>query len=105
MILTTSINTTHNLDSQLVDKVLELLPEEEWAISIHDAILTLPGGSSRKFYTQVLQALRAVRTKVLNTYKQSIGATSKSADIAWAKLMAKVEQLCSAVPFAESALK
>ena len=95
----------HNLDSQLMNKTLEALPEDEWAIAIHDAILVLPGSSARDTYVAQLEDLRANRLQILATYRESIGATSKSADIAWAKLMDKVEPLCSAVPFAESALK
>lgn len=93
----------HNLDSQVMNKVLEQL--EEWAIAIHDAILVLPGSQARAIYVQVLEELRANRTRILANYRQSIGATSNTANIAWAKLMDKVEPLCSAVPFAESALK
>lgn len=93
----------HNLDSQVMNKVLEQL--EEWAIAIHDAILVLPGSQARQIYVQVLEELRANRTRILANYRQSIGATSNTANIAWAKLMDKVEPLCSAVPFAESALK
>ena len=93
----------HNLDSQVMNKVLEQL--DEWAIAIHDAILCLPGSQARQIYVQVLEELRANRTRILANYRQSIGATSNTANIAWAKLMDKVEPLCSAVPFAESALK
>lgn len=93
----------HNLDSQLMDKTLQQL--NEWAIAIHDAILVLPGSEARVRYVEQLEILRANRNQILATYRQSIGATSKSADIAWAKLMDKTEQLCSAVPFTQSALK
>jgi hypothetical protein len=93
----------HNLDSQLMDKTLQQL--DEWAIAIHDAILVLPGSEARVRYVEQLEILRANRNQILATYRQSIGATSKSADIAWAKLMDKTEQLCSAVPFTQSALK
>ena len=93
----------HNLDSQLMNKTLENL--HEWAIAIHDAILVLPGSEARTKYVEQLEILRANRPQILANYRQSIGATSKSADIAWAKLMDKVEPLCSAVPFSESALK
>ena len=78
---------------------------EEWAIAIHDAILVLPGTRARELYVQVCEELRVVRNIVLNKYRFSIGATSAVADIAWAKLMATTEQLCSAVPFRISALK
>lgn len=93
----------HNLDSQLMNKTLMLL--DEWAIAIHDAILCLPGSKARPIYVSVLEDLRQNRNQILSTYKQSIGATSNSAQIAWAKLMDKTEQLCSAIPFTESALK
>jgi len=93
----------HNLDSQLMNKTLLAL--NEWAIAIHDAILVLPGSQARAKYVEQLETLRVLRHQILATYRQSIGATSKSADIAWAKLMDKTEQLCSAVPFTESALK
>ena len=93
----------HNLDSQLMNKTLENL--DEWAIAIHDAILVLPNSQARTKYVEQLEILRANRHQILATYRQSIGATSKGADIAWAKLMDKTEQLCSAVPFASSALK
>ena len=78
---------------------------DEWAIAIHDAILCLPGSKARTIYVSVLEDLRQNRNQIIQTYKESIGATSNSAKIAWAKLMDKTEQLCSAVPFMESALK
>ena len=93
----------HNLDSQLMNKTLENL--NEWAIAIHDAILVLPGSQARSKYVEQLEILRANRKSILSTYRQSIGATTKSADIAWAKLMDKTEQLCEVIPFSESALK
>ena len=93
----------HNLDSQVMNKVLIRL--DEWAIAIHDAILCLPGTKARQIYVQVLEELRANRTRILANYRQSIGATSNTANIAWAKLMDKVEQLDSLIPFSESALK
>ena len=86
-----------------MDKTLIAL--DEWAIAIHDAILVLPGSKARTEYVNQLELLRTCRKLVLSTYRNSIGATSKSADIAWAKLMEKTEQLCEVIPFTESALK
>lgn len=93
----------HNLDSKLMDNAIMQI--SSWAIAIHDAILCLPGSTAREKFVEQLEALRANRHTVLNNYRKSIGATSRSADIAWAKLMDKVEPLCSAIPFSESALK
>lgn len=93
----------HNLDSQVMDKVLLAL--NEWAIAIHDAILVLPGTNARNLYISVLEDLRANRHTILASYFISIGATSRGAQIAWANVMAHTEQLCSAVPFEESAMK
>ena len=94
----------HNCDGQIMNKTLMQL-DNEWAIAIHDAILCLPGSKARTVYVSVLEDLRQNRNKILHNYKESIGATSNSAQIAWAKLMDKTEQLCSAIPFSESALK
>lgn len=97
----------HNLDSQLMNKCMFKLVTEllEQAIAIHDAMLVLPGSQARNIYVEFLELLRANRITILANYRKSIGATSRSADIAWAKLMSIVEPLCSAVPFEESALK
>lgn len=97
----------HNADGQCADGTCLTLIEEfkEWVIAIHDAFLVLPGGNVRQVYIDILEDFRANRVQILQDYRKSIGATSKSADIAWAKLMDKTEQLCSAVPFTQSALK
>ena len=97
----------HNADGQCADGTCLTLIEKfnEWVIAIHDAFLVLPGGHVREVYINILEDFRANRHTILRDYRKSIGATSKSADIAWAKLMDKTEQLCSAVSFAESALK
>lgn len=96
----------HNLDSQTANNTtLELINKfKEWVIPIHDAFLVLPGGNVREIYVKQLEELRINRTSIIETYRKSIGATSKASDIAWAKL----HQLI--VPdehskFAESALK
>jgi len=93
----------HNLDSQVMDSIIDKL--DEWSIGIHDAILVLPGTNARQLYVAELEDMRTDRHTIINNYRKSIGATSPASNIAWAKLTAKVEQLCSAVPFAESALK
>lgn len=93
----------HNLDSQLMNKTLLML--DEWAIAIHDAILCMPGSRARECYVANLETLRKLRHKILDNYRQSIGATSTSAEVAWQKLMDKTEQCPEDTPFAESALK
>lgn len=97
----------HNLDGQVANStVLELIVSFlEWVIPIHDAFLILPGSAVRKIYISKLQDIRENRQSILSSYRKSIGATGKSADIAWAKLMDKVEPLCTAIPLSESALK
>ena len=94
----------HNLDSQLMNKTLLMLGDE-WAIAIHDAILCMPGSKARQCYVSVLEELRKHSHTILRKYKESIGATSLSAEIAWAKLLEITEQCPADIPFSESALK
>lgn len=94
----------HNLDSQLMNKTLLMLGDE-WAIAIHDAILCMPGSKARQCYVTVLEILRKNRGTIIERYRQAIGATSTSAEVAWAKLMMITEQCPADIPFSESALK
>jgi hypothetical protein len=81
----------HNLESKVVDGVmLDLKALEEWAISIHDAILCLPGTVTRTSYRDRLESLNKVGHSVLKSYMQSIGATSVKAQLDLVKLLDKV---------------
>ena len=80
----------HNIESKIVDTTMvDLKDEGEWAISIHDAILCLPGSKARKFYIINLEAFNKVGLQVLKGYLQSIGATSTKAHIDLAKILDK----------------
>ena len=80
----------HNAESKIVDTTMvDLKDEGEWAISIHDAILCLPGSKARKFYIINLEAFNKVGLQVLKGYLQSIGATSTKAHIDLAKILDK----------------
>lgn len=94
----------HNVESKVVDNTMaELALLEEWAISIHDAILCLPGSKARSNYISNLEALNAVGIDTLVEYMKSIGAITPKANIALAKILDKVTP--NTKKFSENALK
>ena len=94
----------HNLDSKIMDNVmLKLKESKEWAIAIHDAVLCLPGTSTRKLYKEQLEQLNQDGLHVLTNYMKSIGATGTKANVELAKLLDKVTQ--NELEFSENALK
>ena len=94
----------HNLDSKIMDNVMLKLKElKEWAIAIHDAVLCLPGTSTRKLYKEQLEQLNKDGLHVLTSYMKSIKATGIKANIELAKLLDKVTQ--NELEFSENALK
>ena len=81
----------HNLDSKLMDNVeMELAEAGEWAITIHDAVLCLPGTIADESYNSNIEKLSKVGRELLVNYMKSIGATAPAAHIALAKLLDKV---------------
>ena len=96
----------HNLDSNLMNgTMVDIHTLGEWAISIHDAGLVLPGSHMRKAYLGRIQSMRENRHTIMRNYRKSIGAVGLAADIAWAKLIGQTEQLHGNTKFQESALK
>ena len=95
----------HNLDSQILNKVA-LQHSNEWLLTIHDAILALPGSASRMraTYARLLKEVNKNRHTILSTYRQSIGATSVKADVAFYKLFKSVVQ-AEDIEFNASAMK
>ena len=84
----------HNLDSKLMDNtVAGMKARNQPAIAIHDAILALPGNSGRELYVEQLNELYRNRKEVLSNYLTSIGATSRKAKLAYAKMMQLVDTL------------
>ena len=83
----------------------DIIGNGEWAISIHDAGLVLPGTGIRKSMTNRLEQLRLDRHTILNNYHKSIGIDGPLAEIAFNKVLALTEQLDPSVPFAKSSLK
>ena len=96
----------HNRDSKASDNsMVELHKLGEWAISIHDAALVLPGTKFRKVFVNQLEQMRQNRISITSAYNTSIGATTVAAKIKWAKLNSEIEQLDNNIPFEGSCLK
>ena len=94
----------HNLDSQIVNNVAKDM--DHWMLTIHDAIITLPGiaGQARKAYATQLQLVNDNRHSILKDFRKSIGATDIKADIAFMNLY-KATQQAEAETFSPSAMK
>ena len=76
----------HNLDSQVMDKIADAT--DEWILTIHDAAIVLPGTArrTRKAYALQLKEVNNRRNSILSGFRQSIGATTLKADVAFMKL-------------------
>ena len=83
----------HNLDSQIMNKILIKL-DQEWILSIHDAAIALPGvcGRIRKSYAIELKQINIKRKSILLSYRKSIGATSMKDSVAFMKLDKSIQQ-------------
>lgn len=96
----------HNLDARVMDKCMyAIISKGEWAISIHDAALVLPGTAMREEFVLIMEDLRANRHNILNNYRKSLNAVGPAADKAWDKLQLMVQQLDDSVSFSGSMLK
>jgi len=75
----------HNSDSQDFNAVAE---EFANVITIHDAVLTLPGQGKdiRVFVANRLNNCRLNRNTILNNFRKSLGINGRKADIAFMKL-------------------
>lgn len=82
----------HNLDSQIMDKIANAT--DEWMLTIHDAAIVLPGTArrTRKVYALQLKEVNKRRNSILSGFRQSIGATTLKADVAFMKLHAATTQ-------------
>jgi len=94
----------HNLDSQIMDKIANAT--DEWMLTIHDAAIVLPGTArrTRKAYALQLKEVNNRRNSILSGFRQSIGATTLKADVAFMKLHAATTQ-AEDVSFNTTAMK
>ena len=94
----------HNLDSQVMDKIADAT--DEWILTIHDAAIVLPGTArrTRKAYALQLKEVNNRRNSILSGFRQSIGATTLKADVAFMKLHTATIQ-AEDVPFNTTAMK
>jgi hypothetical protein len=94
----------HNLDSQIMDKIANAT--DEWMLTIHDAAIVLPGTArrTRKAYALQLKEVNNRRNSILTGFRQSIGATTLKADVAFMKLHAATTQ-AEDVSFNTTAMK
>ena len=95
----------HNLDSQVMNKIA--LAMDEWMLTIHDAIIALPGtcGRARGLYANQLQQINANRFSIMRDYRESIGATSIKADMDFMDLYNMVHQAPANTVFKRTAMK
>lgn len=95
----------HNLDSQLVNKIPQQLPND-WMLTIHDAVIAGPGVCKRvrNQYAIGLKEVNKNRNIILNDFKRSIGATTVKADVAFYKLHEATQQ-AEDIAFNASAMK
>lgn len=95
----------HNLDSQAMNNIAIKL-QDRWMLTIHDAILTAPGTARlcRNEYALQLKEINKARNSILWGYRESIGATTLKADIAFMKLHNAVHQ-APEQPFNATAMK
>ncbi len=97
----------HNRDSKIQDdSMYEIIANrKEWALSIHDAALVLPGTSFRQVAMGKLKELQTNKDNIVKDYRASIGATDRKADVEWLKLQELVTPLDESTPFEPSCLK
>jgi hypothetical protein len=95
----------HNLDSQVCNKIPLLV--NEWMLTIHDAVIMGPGVARRvrETYAALLQEIHTNRFDIVNSYRQSIGATDRKSDIAFMKLYEMTEHCIEAPIFKRTAMK
>ena len=81
----------HGLDGNVMDSVMNALLPDNWALSIHDAILTCPETvtTARNLYANELTDIHANRNEILSNYFRSIGIKA-SAMTEWKALVAKL---------------
>lgn len=95
----------HGLDSQIMNYLAELF-NKMWMLTIHDAIIGLPGQLNilRKAYADELKKINDQRHKILADYRKSIGATSFKSDVDYYKLSKSVVE-SKATSFLATAMK
>jgi hypothetical protein len=95
----------HNIDSIITDRIV--YKTEAPVISIHDALIALPGSAfdCRVAYASLLKEVYNDRNVILSSFRESIGATSVKARIAFMKLDQSVQHIDPSVEFKETAMK
>lgn len=75
-------------------------------LTIHDAVITLPGTARevRKAYAHQLKQVNKDRNSIIKEFRESIGATDIKSDIAFMNLY-KATQQAKDVDFNASAMK
>lgn len=91
LVVTTLVNTQHNLDSQVMNHIA-IAHSDTWMLTIHDAIIGLPGQLSilRKEYADELYNINQQRYKIVADYRASIGATSFKSDVDYYRLTSSI---------------
>lgn len=82
----------HNIDSQIMDKLVEsLMDKYGWGISIHDAVVCSPAAASdvRTWYNEELLNLHTNREHILKGFFRSVGINATHSE-EWAKVKSKV---------------
>lgn len=95
----------HNLDSQVMNHIA-IVHSGIWMLTIHDAIIGLPGQLSilRKEYANELYKINQQRYKIVADYRASIGATSFKSDVDYYKLTNSIVE-SQATCFSATAMK
>lgn len=95
----------HGIDSQIMNKLAEDYMHM-WMLTIHDAIICLPGDASilRKAYAGELKDVNINRTRIIKDFRESVGATSTKADVDYYKLCKAVVEAPD-VPYQATAMK
>ena len=95
----------HGLDSQVMDK-LAYDYMYMWMLTIHDAIIALPGqaGILRQAYADELKEINVNRFSIIRDFRQSIGATSIKSDVDYYKLT-KIIVEAPDTPYLATAMK
>jgi hypothetical protein len=95
----------HGLDGMMMNKIA-LAHKDKWMITIHDAILCLPGHGRqlREAYVHQLKQINNNRHQIIRDYRQSIGATTPRADVMFMKLYQNIKD-AGEVAFKHTAMK
>jgi len=98
----------HNLDSYIINNIAEALDKEgEWVLTIHDALLVLPGSSTRDHMITELETLHTHRKEVLKAFFTSIGIdfTKRKTILEWSNVLRTIQQPTETIKFSGSVLK